>query len=52
MDKRQGWLDSLINIGVFLCIRLNKSVILCLVFGSLSRQGSERGEGKDSVSFQ
>lgn len=49
--RRGGWLGSLINIGVFLSMGLNKSVTLCLAFGSLSRQGWGRGEGRDCVSF-
>lgn len=39
-----GWLDSFINIGISLSVGRNKSMILCLVFGSLSGQGWGRGK--------
>lgn len=43
--KRESQLGSSTNIGVLLSMGLNKSAILCVVFGSLSRQDWRRGEG-------
>lgn len=42
--KGEGWLHSFINIGISLSVGWNKSMILHLVFGSLSGQGWGRGE--------